>query len=186
MPQFIYTMKGLGKVHPPDTRVLDDIWLSFYFGAKIGVLGLNGAGKSTLLRIMAGVERQFAGETHCSPGYTIGFLEQEPTLDASKTVIEIVREGVQELADLLREFEEISAKFAEPMSDDEMNALLALATFPMALKIHRVICPFGAGVTSALGMLVAALYRRHLISSSPLVTATPARMFMFCWLVPRA
>jgi len=121
--KIIYSMVRVGKTHGTK-QVLKDISLSYFYGAKIGVLGLNGAGKSTLLRIMAGVERQFAGETHCSPGYTIGFLEQEPTLDASKTVIEIVREGAQDLADLLREFEEISAKFAEPMSGDEMSALL--------------------------------------------------------------
>ncbi|RPI09616.1 MAG: energy-dependent translational throttle protein EttA [Zetaproteobacteria bacterium] len=121
--KIIYSMVGVGKVHGTK-QVLKDISLSYFYGAKIGVLGLNGAGKSTLLRIMAGVERQFVGETHCSSGYTIGFLEQEPTLDASKTVLDVVREGVQELADLLRQFEEISGKFAEPMSDDQMNALL--------------------------------------------------------------
>ena len=121
--KIIYSMVRVGKTHGT-RQVLRDISLSYFYGAKIGVLGLNGAGKSTLLRIMAGVERQFAGETHCAPGYTIGFLEQEPTLDAAKTVAETVREGVRDLADLLREFEEISARFAEPMSDDEMNALL--------------------------------------------------------------
>jgi energy-dependent translational throttle protein EttA len=119
----IYSMVGVGKVHGTK-QVLKDISLSYFYGAKIGVLGLNGAGKSTLLRIMAGAEKQFIGETHCSPGYSIGFLEQEPTLDPGKTVIDVVREGVQELVDLLKAFEEISAKFAEPMSDDEMNALL--------------------------------------------------------------
>jgi ATP-binding cassette ChvD family protein len=121
--KIIYSMIGVGRVHGTK-QVLKDISLSYFYGAKIGVLGLNGAGKSTLLRIMAGVEKEFLGETHCSPGYTIGFLEQEPQLDPAKTVIEVVREGVQETADLLREFEEISAKFAEPMSEDEMNALL--------------------------------------------------------------
>ncbi len=121
--KIIYSMIGVGKVHGTK-QVLKDISLSYFYGAKIGVLGLNGSGKSTLLRIMAGVDRQFVGETHCSPGYTIGLLEQEPTLDASKTVIDVVREGVQDLVDLLKMFEEISAKFAEPMSDDEMNALL--------------------------------------------------------------
>jgi len=121
--KIIYSMIGVGKVHGTK-QVLKDISLSYFYGAKIGVLGLNGAGKSTLLRIMAGVEREFIGETHCSPGYTIGFLEQEPHLDPAKTVIEVVGEGVQETADLLREFEAISAKFAEPMSDDEMAALL--------------------------------------------------------------
>ena len=87
MPQFIYTMKGLGKVHPPDTRVLDDIWLSFYYGAKIGVLGLNGAGKSSLLKIMAGEDQSFIGEAFPAAGISIGFLHQEPQLDPNKTVL---------------------------------------------------------------------------------------------------
>src|SRR5437660_10661618 len=87
MPQFIYTMKGLGKVHPPETRVLDDIWLSFYFGAKIGVLGLNGAGKSSLLKIMSGEDQTFIGEAFAGEGATIGFLHQEPPLDPNKTVL---------------------------------------------------------------------------------------------------
>jgi ATP-binding cassette ChvD family protein len=121
--KIIYSMIGVGKVHGTK-QVLKDISLSYFYGAKIGVLGLNGAGKSTLLRIMAGVEKEFIGETHCSAGYGIGFLEQEPKCDPEKTVIEVVREGVQEIVDLLKEFEEISGRFAEPMSDDEMNALL--------------------------------------------------------------
>src|SRR5512138_1003037 len=121
--KIIYSMVRVGKVHGTKP-VLKDISLSYFYGAKIGVLGLNGAGKSTLLRIMAGVEQDYLGETHCAPGYTIGFLEQEPTLDPDKTVLEVVREGVQETADLLQEFETISAKFSAPMSDDEMSALL--------------------------------------------------------------
>src|ERR1051325_6996289 len=94
MPQFIYTMKGLGKVHPPDIRVLDDIWLSFYFGAKIGVLGLNGAGKSSLLKIMAGEDTTFLGEAFPADGISVGFLQQEPRLDPKKTVLGNVEEGV--------------------------------------------------------------------------------------------
>ena len=85
MPQFIYTMKGLGKVHPPDTKVLEDIWLSFYFGAKIGVLGLNGAGKSSLLKIMAGEDHEFLGEAFPADGISVGFLHQEPRLDPRRT-----------------------------------------------------------------------------------------------------
>jgi ATP-binding cassette ChvD family protein len=104
--------------------VLKDIYLSYFYGAKIGVLGLNGSGKSSLLRILAGVDREFTGETVLSPGYTVGLLEQEPQLDETKTVREIVEQGVQEMVDLLREFEEISNRFAEPMDDDEMNRLL--------------------------------------------------------------
>ena len=112
MPQFIYTMKGLGKVYPPDSQVLKDIWLSFLPGAKIGVLGLNGSGKSTLLKIMAGVERDFGGEAFPADGITIGYLPQEPQLDPSKTVKDIVEEGVAETRALLQRFDEINEKFA--------------------------------------------------------------------------
>src|ERR1700754_3590330 len=101
MPQFIYTMKGLGKVHPPDIRVLDDIWLSFLPGAKIGVLGLNGAGKSSLLRIMAGEDHSFLGEAYPASGLSIGFLQQEPRLNAAKTVLGNVEEGVAPLKALM-------------------------------------------------------------------------------------
>lgn len=105
--------------------VLKDIYLSYFYGAKIGVLGLNGAGKSSLLKILAGVDKDFIGETILSPGYTIGYLEQEPLVNSTKTVREIVEEGVQEAIDLLKEFEEISNRFAEPMSDEEMDKLIA-------------------------------------------------------------
>jgi ATP-binding cassette ChvD family protein len=120
----IYSMVRVGKTHPPKNRVLRDISLSYFYGAKIGVLGLNGAGKSTLLRIMAGVEPEFDGETILSDGYTVGYLEQEPLLDETKTVREVVEEGVQEVVDALREFDEINQKFGEEMTDDEMDALL--------------------------------------------------------------
>lgn len=105
--------------------VLKDIYLSYFYGAKIGVLGLNGAGKSSLLKILAGVDKDFIGETILSPGYTIGYLEQEPLVNSTKTVREVVEEGVQEAIDLLKEFEEISNRFAEPMSDEEMDKLIA-------------------------------------------------------------
>src|SRR5919202_4411492 len=119
----IYSMIGVSKYY--DKRpVLKDIYLSYFYGAKIGVIGLNGSGKSSLLRILAGVDKEFVGETVLSPGYTVGFLEQEPQLDETKTVREIVEQGVQETVNLLKEFDEINAKFAEPMSDDEMTALL--------------------------------------------------------------
>jgi len=121
--KIIYSMIGVGKVFNQKT-VLKDIYLSYFYGAKIGVIGLNGSGKSTLLRIMAGTEKEFLGETVVTPGYTIGFLEQEPPLDPERTVKEIVEEGVQETVDLLREFDAINEKFGESMSDDEMNALL--------------------------------------------------------------
>ena len=121
--QIIYSMVGVSKFY--DKRpVLKDIYLSYFYGAKIGVLGLNGSGKSSLLRIIAGVDKDFVGETVLSPGHTIGFLEQEPRLDESKTVREIAEQGMQEAVDLLKEFEEINAKFGEEMSDDAMSALL--------------------------------------------------------------
>src|SRR5437868_6772861 len=116
-------MIGVGKYYDKKP-VLKDIYLSYFYGAKIGVIGLNGSGKSSLLRILAGLDHEFVGETAVSPGYTIDYLEQEPRLDETKTVREIVEEGVQEVVDLLKEFDAINDKFAEPMDDDEMNALL--------------------------------------------------------------
>ena len=123
-PQFIYTMKGLGKVHPPDHVVLKDIWLSFLPGAKIGVLGLNGAGKSTLLRIMAGEDRSFLGEAFQAEGTTVGFLQQEPKLDPSKSVLGNVEEGVAGVRALLNRYDEINAKFGEDLSAEEMDKVL--------------------------------------------------------------
>ncbi len=121
--KIIYSMMRVSKYY--DTKpILKDISLSYFYGAKIGVLGLNGSGKSSLLKILAGVDQDFNGETAVSPGFTIGFLEQEPLLDDDKTVREVVEEGVQAVIDVLREYEEINAKFAEPMDDDEMTALL--------------------------------------------------------------
>ncbi|MCA9948394.1 MAG: energy-dependent translational throttle protein EttA [Anaerolineales bacterium] len=120
----IYSMMGVGKVVPPNKQILRDISLSYFYGAKIGVLGLNGAGKSTLLRIMAGVDEDFLGETAVSPGFTIGYLEQEPQLDESKTVREIVEEGAQDVVDALTQFDTLNARFAEPMTPEEMDALI--------------------------------------------------------------
>ena len=125
MAQFIYTMIGVSKVVPPNRTIIRDISLSFFPGAKIGLLGLNGAGKSTVLRIMAGEEPEFEGEARPQPGTRIGYLPQEPVLDDSKTVREIVEEGVEEIRGLLNRFDEVSMKFAEPMDDEAMNALLA-------------------------------------------------------------
>jgi ATP-binding cassette ChvD family protein len=119
----IYSMVGVSKFYDKKP-VLKDIYLSYFYGAKIGVIGLNGSGKSSLLRILAGVDKEFLGETVISPGHTIGFLEQEPLIDDSRTVREVVEEAVKEAVTLLREYEEINAKFGEEMSDDEMNALL--------------------------------------------------------------
>jgi energy-dependent translational throttle protein EttA len=124
MPQFIYTMKGLGKVHPPDHVVLKDIWLSFLPGAKIGVLGLNGAGKSTILKIMAGEDQQFVGEAWPAEGISVGILHQEPRLDPKKTVLGNVEEGVAEIKALLTRYDEINAKFGEELSQDEMDKIL--------------------------------------------------------------
>src|SRR6266513_2094442 len=121
--KIIYSMVGVSKFHGKK-QVLKDIYLSYFYGAKIGVIGLNGSGKSSLLRILAGVDKDFNGETVISPGHTVGYLEQEPLLDDSRTVREVVEEAVQETVDLLKEFEDINAKFGEEMSDDEMNALL--------------------------------------------------------------
>ncbi len=119
----IYSMVGVSKYYDKKA-VLKDIYLSYFYGAKIGVIGLNGSGKSSLLRIMAGVDKEINGEALLSPGYTVGYLEQEPLIDDSRTVREVVEEAVQETVNLLKEFEEINAKFAEQMSDDEMSALL--------------------------------------------------------------
>src|SRR6266581_3397 len=124
MPDFIYTMKDLGKVVPPKREILKGIWLSFFYGAKIGVLGLNGAGKSSLLRIMAGQDPDFIGDAFIGKGYSVGFLPQEPQLDPKKTVLENVAEGVAEKKAILDRFNAVSARFAEPMSDDEMQKLL--------------------------------------------------------------
>ena len=121
----IFSMCGVGKTLPNNNKViLKDIYLSFFYGAKIGIIGLNGSGKSTLLKIIAGVEKSYKGEVVWAPGYSVGDLEQEPQMDPSKTVLEVVQEGVQEVVDVLNEYNEISMKFMEPMSDDQMNALI--------------------------------------------------------------
>lgn len=122
--KIIFSMVNVSKIFPPSRQVLKDIYLSFYYGAKIGVIGLNGSGKSTLLKIIAGLEKSYQGEVVFSPGYSVGILLQEPELDESKTVRQIVQEGVQEVVDLLREYEEVNNRFAEPMSDEEMNKLI--------------------------------------------------------------
>src|SRR5712692_7244845 len=125
MPQFIYTMKGLGKVHPPDIKVLEDIWLSFLPGAKIGVLGLNGAGKSSLLRIMAGEDDKFIGEAFPADGISVGFLHQEPKLEPAKTVLGNVEEAVADIKALLTRYDDVNAKLGEDLSPDEMEKVLS-------------------------------------------------------------
>src|SRR4249919_1960559 len=122
--QYIYTMKGLGKVHPPDAVVLRDIWLSFFPGAKIGVLGLNGAGKSSLLRIMAGEDNEFLGEAFPADGISVGFLHQEPRLNAAKNVLGNVEEGVAETKALLARYDEVNEKLGQDLSPGEMEKVL--------------------------------------------------------------
>ncbi len=117
-------MVGVGKIIPPNRQILKDIYLSFYYGAKIGIIGLNGSGKSTLLKIIAGLDKSYIGEVVFSPGYSVGLLEQEPHLDDNKTVREVVEEGAGETVQLLKQFEAVNNKFSEPMTDDEMNALI--------------------------------------------------------------
>ncbi|MCX6247408.1 MAG: energy-dependent translational throttle protein EttA [Bacteroidetes bacterium] len=122
--KIIFSMVNVSKTFPPHKQVLKDIYLSFYYGAKIGIIGLNGSGKSTLLKIIAGKEKSFQGNVVFSPGYRIGMLEQEPLVDETKTVLEIVKEGVQEVVDLLAEYEQVNARFAEPLTDAEMDKLI--------------------------------------------------------------
>ena len=117
-------MEGVNKIYPPSKQVLKNIWLSFYYGAKIGVLGLNGSGKSSLLKIIAGLDNNYQGKVTFDKEYKIGYLAQEPELDESKTVKEIVQEGVQHIVDVVNAYNDISAKLAEPMDDDEMMKLI--------------------------------------------------------------
>ena len=128
MPQFIYTMKGLGKVHQPDTKVLEDIWLSFYYGAKIGVLGLNGAGKSSLLKIMSGEDQSFIGEAFSAAGISIGFLKQEPQLDPVKTVLGNVEEGVASTKALLdRRVERVHVDVEDPADHENSDLRIQIS-----------------------------------------------------------
>lgn len=122
--KIIFSMVGVSKTYPPQKQVLKNIYLSFFYGAKIGIIGLNGSGKSTLLKIIAGIEDNFDGEVHFTKEYSIGLLEQEPHIDETKTVKEIIQEGAQEVVDILKEYEEVNNKFSEPMDDDEMTKLI--------------------------------------------------------------
>ncbi len=124
----IFSMVGVSKTYPPQKQVLKNIYLSFFYGAKIGIIGLNGSGKSSLLKIIAGIDKSYQGEVVFSPGYSVGYLEQDPQLDPEKTVIEVVREGVQPIMDLLAEFDKVNESFGDPdvLEDpDKMDALLA-------------------------------------------------------------
>lgn len=124
--KIIFSMEGVSKVYPPQKKVLNNIWLSFYYGAKIGVLGLNGAGKSSLLKIIAGLDKEYDGKVTFDKDYKIGYLPQEPVLDETKNVKESVQEGVQHIVDVVKAFEDVSAKLGEPLSDDEMNKAIEL------------------------------------------------------------
>ena len=123
----IFSMVGVSKIYPPQKQVLKDIYLSFFYGAKIGIIGLNGSGKSSLLKIIAGIDKDYRGEVVWAPGYTVGYLEQDPQLDSEKTVIDVVREGVQPIMDLLAEFDKVNEAFGDPevLEDpDKMDCLL--------------------------------------------------------------
>lgn len=122
--KIIFSMVGVGKVIPPNRQILKDIYLSFYYGAKIGIIGLNGSGKSTLLKIIAGLDKSYSGEVVFSPGYTVGIQLQEPHLDSNKTVREVVEEGAAETVKLLKDFETVNNRFSEPLTDDEMTTLI--------------------------------------------------------------
>ena len=125
--KIIFSMVGVSKTFPPQKQVLKNIYLSFFYGAKIGIIGLNGSGKSTLLKIIAGIEKDYQGEVVFSPGYSVGYLEQDPKLESGKTVKEIVQEGVQDIVDALKEFEEVNQKFGDPEvleNPDKLNALI--------------------------------------------------------------
>jgi len=122
--KIIFSMVGVGKLVPPNRQILKDIYLSFFYGAKIGIIGLNGSGKSTLLKIIAGIDKSYQGEVVFAPGYSVGLLEQEPHLDNTKTVREIVEEGLREVVSLLKEYEEVNNRFSEPMSNQEMDRLI--------------------------------------------------------------
>ncbi len=132
--KIIFSMVGVNKIYPPQKQVLKNIYLSFFYGAKIGIIGLNGSGKSTLLKIIAGLEKEYQGEVVFSPGYSVGYLEQDPQLEAGKTVKEIVQEGVQEIVDALKEYEEVNEKFGDPEVLDDPDKMDALINRQAALQ----------------------------------------------------
>jgi energy-coupling factor transporter ATP-binding protein EcfA2 len=134
--QIIFSMERVSKIIPPSRQILKNIYLSFFYGAKIGVLGLNGSGKSTLLRVIAGIDKNINGDVVFSPGYTVGMLEQEPTLDPTKTVRQIVEEGVQEIVDLLKEFDTINEAFGDPDADfDKLLAVKPITAVTCCIKL---------------------------------------------------
>lgn len=125
--KIIFSMVGVSKIIPPQRQILKNIYLSFFYGAKIGIIGLNGSGKSTLMKIIAGIDKSYQGNVVFSPGYTVGYLEQDPKLDPEKTVKEVVQEGVQPVLDLLKEYDDVNNAFADPEvleNPDKMDALI--------------------------------------------------------------
>ena len=122
--KIIFSMVGVSKILPSNKKILNNIYLSFFYGAKIGIIGLNGSGKSTLMKIIAGLDKSYNGEVVFSPGYSVGYLEQEPILEKGKTVRAIVEEGCADVVAMLKEYEEVNMKFMEPMTDDEMAKLI--------------------------------------------------------------
>ena len=141
--KIIFSMVGVNKIFPPQKQVLKNIYLSFFYGAKIGIIGLNGSGKSTLLKIIAGIDKDYQGEVVFSPGYSVGYLEQDPKLEPGKTVKEIVQEGVQEIVDTLKEYEEVNERFGDPevLEDpDKMDASITLLPKrgPFGMKISSL------------------------------------------------
>lgn len=178
--QYIYVMKNLSKTYPGGKQVLHNIWLSFFPGAKIGVLGANGAGKSTLLKIMAGIETEFNGEAWAAEGASVGYLPQEPQLDPSKNVMENVMDGCGETRDLLKRFEEISMKFAEEMTDDEMNALIAEQA-----ELQEKSTPVTAGIWNARLKLpwtrCAVRRQTRTLQSCPAVKNAVSRCAVYCF-----
>jgi len=195
--KIIFSMVGVSKTHKPNKQVLKDIYLSFFYGAKIGVLGLNGAGKSTLLKIIAGIDRDYHGDITSQKGITFGYLSQEPELDPTKTVREVVEEGAQETVSLLKEYEEINAQFGEP--DADFDALLAkqsklqeridhLDAWDIDSKLEQAMdalrCPDGdtpvsvlSGGSAAASRSAACCCRSPMCccSTSPPTTSTPSR-----------
>ena len=125
--KIIFSMVGVSKVIPPQRQILKNIYLSFFYGAKIGIIGLNGSGKSTLMKIIAGIDKEYQGNVVFSPGYSVGYLEQDPKLDPDKTVLDVVREGVQPIMDLLKEYDEVNNAFGDPEvleNPEKMDALI--------------------------------------------------------------
>ena len=182
MPQFIFTMKGLGKVYPPDTEVLKDIWLSFLPGAKIGVIGGNGSGKSTLLKIMAGIETEFAGEAVPANGISIGHLAQEPRLDPAKTVLGNVEDGVAATRALLTRFDDINARFGEDLAPEQMDKLLE----EQARVQDRIEAVGGWDLDSRLELAMDALRLPPGEADVSTLSGGERRRVALCWLLLRS